>query len=120
MSGKALQTLWTVGHSTRTWDQFTGLLLAEDIEVLVDVRRFAGSRRHPQFSGETMGAALSAAGIAYVPMPDLGGRRPPRVDSVNTAWRNAGFRGYADYMQTPAFQDARERLLAMAGADPRQ
>lgn len=116
MSGKDLQTLWTVGHSTRTWDQFAALLLAADIQVLVDVRRFAGSRRHPQFSGTGMGSPLAGAGIEYVPMPELGGRRAPHVDSVNTAWRNAGFRGYADYMQTPAYQGGRERLLDLARA----
>ena len=68
--------LWTIGHSTRDWDTFVALLQAAQIKVLADVRRFAGSRRHPQFSGEAMARELPVAGIAYVPMPALGGRRP--------------------------------------------
>lgn len=108
-------TLWTVGHSTRPWEAFLGLLQDAGIAVLVDVRRFAGSRRNPQFSGGTMAAALPEAGIAYVPMPDLGGRRLPAPDSPNTAWRNTNFRGYADYMATDAYRAARERLARLAG-----
>ncbi|WP_149193619.1 DUF488 family protein [Luteimonas suaedae] len=110
------RTLWTVGHSTRDWDAFVALLTAAGIETVADVRRFAGSRRHPQFSGAAMARALPQAGLAYVPMPGLGGRRPPRPDSPNTAWRNAGFRGYADYMATPEYAAARDRLgdLALA------
>ncbi len=107
-------TLWTIGHSTRAWEDFVGLLRDADIATLADVRRFAGSRRHPQFGGDAMAQALPAAGIAYVAMPELGGRRPPRKDSRNTAWRNAGFRGYADYMDTPDYAQARERLAALA------
>lgn len=111
-------TLWTVGHSTRGWAEFVALLAGAGIRTLVDVRRFAGSRRHPQFSGQTMAQALPAAGIDYVPMPALGGRRPPRADSPHTAWRNASFRGYADYMDTADYRSARERLAALA-ASPR-
>lgn len=106
--------LWTIGHSTREWEVFVAMLGEAGIEVLVDVRRFAGSRRNPQFSGETMARALPDAGIDYVAMADLGGRRTPRRDSPHTAWRNAGFRGYADYMDTPDFAAARERLMAIA------
>lgn len=106
--------LWTIGHSTRAWDEFAGMLLAARIEVLVDVRRFAGSRRNPQFSGQTMGAALAQSDIGYLPMPELGGRRPTRADSPNLAWRNASFRGYADYMQTPGYRAAREQLAQLA------
>jgi uncharacterized protein (DUF488 family) len=106
--------LWTIGHSTREWEVFTGMLDDARIEVLVDVRRFAGSRRNPQFSGETMARALPEAGIEYLPMPDLGGRRKPDPDTRNTAWRNASFRGYADYMETPPWQSARDRLAALA------
>lgn len=112
------RTLWTIGHSTRSWEEFVALLRSAEIAVLADVRRFAGSRRHPQFGGEAMARALPAAGIAYVAMPELGGRRAPRADSRNTAWRNMGFRGYADYMDTPAYAQARERLAALA-ADTR-
>ena len=107
-------TLWTIGHSTREWEVFASMLHDAAIGALVDVRRFAGSRRNPQFSGDAMARALPGAGIEYVPMPALGGRRTPREDSPNTAWRNAGFRGYADYMDTPEFAEARDQLMAIA------
>ena len=107
-------TLWTVGHSTRRWEDFIAILQAAGIEAVADVRRFAGSKRHPQFSGQAMADALPASGIEYVPMPDLGGRRTPAPDSPNDAWRNAGFRGYADYMDTAAFREAGDRLAALA------
>lgn len=94
-------------------------MLAEaGIGSLVDVRRFAGSRRHPQFSGETMARTLPAAGIAYLPVPELGGRRTPRPDTANLAWRNASFRGYADYMESEGYQAATSRLAALAEAQP--
>jgi len=114
MTGTDAGTLWTIGHSVRPWEEFVHMLAAARIQSLVDVRRFAGSRRNPQFSGETMGAALAREGIGYVPMPDLGGRRPARADSPNLAWRNAGFRGYADYMATSAYLAAHERLAELA------
>ena len=106
--------LWTIGHSTRPWDVFLTTLDAARIEVLVDVRRFAGSRRNPQYGGDTMGDDLGAASVHYVPMPALGGRRTASVDSPNVAWRNASFRGYADYMQTRDYQQASQRLQAIA------
>ncbi|HZH44307.1 MAG TPA: DUF488 domain-containing protein [Lysobacter sp.] len=109
-------TLWTIGHSTRTWEAFVELLREARIEALADVRRFAGSRRHPQFAGTAMARALPEAEIEYVPMPELGGRRPARADSPHTAWRNASFRGYADYMDTPAYRAARVRLAGLAVA----
>lgn len=90
------------------------MLAAARIETLVDVRRFAGSRRNPQFSGEAMGAALAKEGIDYVAMPDLGGRRAARADSPNLAWRNVAFRGYADYMATLPYLASRERLMELA------
>ena len=114
MTGNNAGTLWTIGHSTRAWEDFVAMLLAARIEVLADVRRFAGSRRNPQFSGQVMGANLAESDIAYVPMPELGGRRPTRADSPNVAWRNASFRGYADYMQTPDYHAAREQLAELA------
>ena len=107
-------TLWTIGHSTRTWDAFVSMLGDEAIELLVDVRRFAGSRRNPQFSGESMVRTLPEAGIDYLAMVELGGRRTPRRDSPHTAWRNASFRGYADYMDTPGFAAACDRLGTLA------
>lgn len=108
------RTLWTIGHSTREWDEFAGMLRAARIEALVDVRRFAGSRRNPQYSPLAMAPALAAAGIDYVPMPELGGRRAPHPDSPNGAWRVAAFRGYADYMASAEFALARERLMEIA------
>lgn len=111
-------TLWTIGHSTRPWDAFVDMLREARIVRLVDVRRFAGSRRNPQFSPLTMAPALADAGIEYLPMPDLGGRRAPLPDSPNGAWRVAAFRGYADYMATNEFERARARLMGLADAAP--
>lgn len=107
-------TLWTIGHSTRAWEVFASTLTDAGITVLVDVRRFAGSRRHPQFSAESMARTLPEVGIAYLPVPELGGRRTPRPDSVNLAWRNASFRGYADYRETQPYRDASARLAQLA------
>lgn len=109
-------TLWTIGHSTRPLEGFVALLHDEGIETLVDVRRFAGSRRNPQYAGESLARSLPAAGVEYVAMPDLGGRRSARADTPHTAWRNASFRGYADYMDTAAYAAARRRLAALAHA----
>jgi uncharacterized protein (DUF488 family) len=88
------------------------------VRTLIDVRRFPGSRRHPQFSRDTLSASLAAAGIEYVHEAALGGRREPRPDSPNTAWRVAAFRGYADYMEQAAFRAALARLLLRAAAAP--
>lgn len=106
--------LWTIGHSTRPWEDFVALLHESDIEILVDVRRFAGSRHNPQFSPDAMVPALQAAGIKYLPMPDFGGRRKTTAESPNGAWRVAAFRGYADYMDSDEFVQARERLMQLA------
>lgn len=111
---QASDTLWTIGHSTREWSAFVEMLHEAGIQILVDVRRFAGSRRNPQFSGETMAQALPESGIDYLPMPDLGGRRKALPDSHNDAWRNASFRGYADYMETQPWLAARDRLTNIA------
>lgn len=108
-------TLWTIGHSTRAWEEFVGMLQAAGVTALVDVRRFAGSRRNPQFASSAMGPALQEAGIEYLPMPEFGGRRAPQADSPNGAWRVAAFRGYADYMAGAEFVRARERLMRLAG-----
>lgn len=107
-------TLWTIGHSTREWDAFLALLRPAGIECVVDVRRFAGSRRNPQYSPLAMVPALQVAGIDYRAMPEYGGRRAPLPDSCNSAWRVAAFRGYAYYMATPEFALARERLMSLA------
>jgi uncharacterized protein (DUF488 family) len=109
-----LGTLWTIGHSTRPWQDFVALLQEAGITCLVDVRRFAGSRRNPQYSPVAMGEALPEAGIEYLPMPEFGGRRKPDPDSPNGAWRVDAFRGYADYMDSAEFALARERLMRRA------
>lgn len=109
-----MKTLWTIGHSTRDWELFVGMLSQAGIAVLADVRRFAGSRRNPQFSGQAMAQSLPEAGIRYWPLPELGGRRPAHPDSSNTAWRNASFRGYADYMATSEYVAARDELARVA------
>jgi uncharacterized protein (DUF488 family) len=110
------RTLWTVGHSTLPIEVFVAHLQVHGIEALVDVRRHAGSRRHPQFNPGALDAALRGQGIDYVPMPELGGRRKPRVDSPNVNWRNESFRGYADYMLTPEFANAALRLAQIASS----
>ncbi len=114
MTGNNTGTLWTIGHSTRGWDEFVAMLLASGIETLVDVRRFAGSRRNPQFSPDTMAPALASAGIRYWPLPALGGRRPALPDSPNTAWRVDAFRGYADHMASAEYVAARDALMRVA------
>jgi uncharacterized protein (DUF488 family) len=106
--------IWTVGHSTRPQEELIGLLKRNGIQALADVRRYPASRRHPQFDREALERSLPAAGIEYLWIPELGGRRVPRKDSRNTAWRNAGFRGYADYMETESFRVAIESLLERA------
>ncbi len=106
--------IWTVGHSTRSLDEFVGLLVAHDVEVIADVRRYPGSRRWPHFSREPLAEGLEARGLAYESFPELGGRRQPRPDSPNTAWRSAAFRGYADYMATEEFADGLSRLTDLA------
>jgi uncharacterized protein (DUF488 family) len=104
--------IWTIGHSTRSADEFVQLLRANDIGGLADVRTIPRSRRHPQFGRELLDARLRAEGIEYRHFAALGGLRRPRPDSPNTAWRNEAFRGYADHMLTPAFSTAVDELLA--------
>lgn len=110
-----VSTIWTIGHSTRALDAFLGLLAGHRLAAVADVRRFPGSRRYPQYAQAALGAALAAQGIAYRWLPALGGRRRPLPDSLNTAWRNASFRGYADYMGTPEFSRGLDELLDLAG-----
>ncbi|MGZ4962581.1 MAG: DUF488 domain-containing protein [Limisphaerales bacterium] len=108
------QEIWTIGHSRRSAEEFLELLQTYDIEALADVRRFAVSRRFPQFSQMELFKSMKRAGIEYHHFAELGGRRRPSLDSPNTAWRNESFRGYADYMMTPMFQSGVERLMALA------
>jgi uncharacterized protein (DUF488 family) len=110
--------IWTVGHSTRSEAEFVAVLQSAKIQVLVDVRSFPGSRRYPHFNKETLSGSLPKAGVEYLHMPELGGRRKAKPNSHNLAWRNESFRGYADYMETDAFQNGIERLVKIA-ADKR-
>jgi len=107
-------TVFTVGHSTRSGEEFVEILKAHGVQVLVDVRSFPGSRRYPQFNRAALSESLAKAGIEYRHEPRLGGRRAPRADSHNTAWRNAQFRGYADHMETEVFRKGVEDLLELA------
>lgn len=103
--------LWTIGHSTRTSAEFLSLLAAHGIEQLVDVRTVPKSRHNPQFNTDALAKTLKKATLAYRHMPELGGLRKPKKDSINTGWRNASFRGYADYMQTDEFANALVALM---------
>ena len=106
--------IWTIGHSTRTIDEFVSLLQANQIRLLVDVRSLPGSKRYPQFNKEALAGSLGKTGIRHEHFPELGGRRKAKPESKNTAWRNASFRGYADYMETEEFRKGVERLLDLA------
>ena len=97
------RTVHTIGHSTRTIKVFASMLQGHTIELLIDVRRWPASRRHPQFNRETLADSLQERGIAYLWRGDLGGFRKPAVNSVNTAWRVGAFRAYADFMLTAEF-----------------
>lgn len=108
------KAILTIGHSSRPLGVFLALLRAHRVRTVVDVRRFPFSRRNPQYDRERFAEALARSGIAYHHCPALGGRRQPRPDSVNTAWENAGFRGFADHMQTAEFAAAIHRLIALA------
>ena len=108
--------IWTVGHSTRSGEEFVKILLAHQIKVLVDVRTYPGSRRYPQFNKAELAGLLNQSGIEYHHEPRLGGRRTPRPDSHNTAWRNAQFRGYADHMETDEFKSGVRELLELAAS----
>jgi uncharacterized protein (DUF488 family) len=108
--------IWTIGHSTRTIDAFISLLEEHGIRLLADVRSLPGSKRYPQFNKEALVNSLAKSGINYEHFPELGGRRKAQPESKNTAWRNASFRGYADYMETDEFYKGVKRLLNL-GAD---
>ena len=109
-------TIWTIGHSTQSSDEFIATLQSFDIKTLVDVRSFPGSRRYPHFNKESLRASLNEAELDYVHLPEIGGRRKANADSRNVVWRNQSFRGYADYMETKAFRAGINRLIEIAGA----
>jgi uncharacterized protein (DUF488 family) len=111
-----LNRIYTIGHSTRSLQELLNLLEEHSIDCLADIRRYPGSRRHPQFSGETLSGSLESAGIAYLHLEELGGRRRHAADSPNGGWRNEQFRGYADHMLTPAFQQTVDALLGREAA----
>src|SRR5262245_2449935 len=106
--------VYTIGHSTRSWDAFLEILRAHDIGCVADIRTVPRSRRHPHFAADALDRSLGAAGIEYRHFPGLGGLRKPRRDSRNSAWRHAGFRGYADYMETTEFREALTDLIDWA------
>jgi len=106
--------VFAVGHSTLAIERFVALLRAYGIGRLADVRTVPRSRRNPQFNADALASSLRAENIEYVPLPSLGGLRHTRKDSPNTGWRNESFRGYADYMQTPAFAEGLDELITMS------
>jgi uncharacterized protein (DUF488 family) len=114
MSHPAILKIWTVGHSTRTLEEFLELLVVNDIEAVADVRSYPGSRRYPHFNSEVLRESLIETRIDYLWLKELGGRRRPRPDSLNTVWRNEAFRGYADYMETEGFEQGINTLLRLA------
>jgi uncharacterized protein (DUF488 family) len=110
--------LFTIGHSTHPLDKFLSILHAHKIKTLVDVRTVPRSRRVPQFNTENLSESLTRHQIRYIHLPTLGGLRKARKDSPNAAWRNASFRGYADYMQTPKFEEGLNELIEIAKNQP--
>jgi uncharacterized protein (DUF488 family) len=111
-------SIFTIGHSTRPIDEFLEMLQAHGIRQLVDVRTIPRSAHNPQFNREDLARALHSSRLHYHHVPGLGGLRHPRRDSINTGWRNASFRGYADYMQTPEFTENLETLIELGKQEP--
>lgn len=109
-----MNPIWTVGHSNHALERLLAILAAHNIEIVIDVRRFPASRKWPHFDAGSLAESLPAAGLAYSGMPELGGRRRARPDSPHRAWRVEGFRGYADFMDTPEFATALERAMELA------
>jgi uncharacterized protein (DUF488 family) len=107
-------TIYTIGHSTHDIETFVAMLQSFEVELLADIRNFPGSRRYPHFNSENLAKSLADSGMAYEHIKALGGRRAPRPDSGNDAWRVAAFRGYADYMETEEFKDAALHLETLA------
>lgn len=110
--------IYTIGHSTRSIEEFIELLLANSIKQLVDIRTIPRSRHNPQFEQTALEKSLPASGIKYIYLKDLGGLRPKVKDSVNMGWHNESFRNYADYMQTSEFENGIEELIEIASKGP--
>ena len=111
-------TIWTIGHSTRSGEDFLSLLRRHGLRTLVDVRRYPASRRYPHFNREQLAATLAGESIAYEWIESLGGRRDPAPDSPNSAWRNAAFRGYADHLASEEFAAGFAALCTLAREQP--
>jgi uncharacterized protein (DUF488 family) len=111
-------TLYTIGHSTHSLDEFVDMLRAHGIKAVADVRLIPKSRRYPHFADESLAVSLPERGIRYLPFRNLGGRRRPLKDSPNAGWRNESFRGYADYLATDSFRTALQDLLTVAAEAP--
>jgi uncharacterized protein (DUF488 family) len=111
---KCSRSVLTIGHSTRPLDEFIALLEAHAVTLVIDVRTIPRSRHNPQFNQDSLPGSLKNSGIGYVHMPGLGGLRHAKTDSLNLGWRNASFRGYADYMQTPEFRRQIDELIRLA------
>jgi uncharacterized protein (DUF488 family) len=109
-----MNTIFTIGHSTRPEDDFFSLLKENSIELLADVRRYPGSKRFPHFNRKELEESCSQKGIKYFHFEKLGGRRTPLADSKNTAWRNSAFRGYADYQETEDYLESIDELIELA------
>lgn len=109
-----MDQIFTVGHSTRTVDDFISILQSFHIELLADIRRFPGSKRYPHFNKDLLEASLEKVNIRYIHFVELGGRRKPQADSTKTAWRSPAFKGYADYMETAEFRKAITELEKLA------
>jgi uncharacterized protein (DUF488 family) len=118
MNKLGAHTIYTIGHSTRSLNDFLDILQSFDIKVLADIRRLPGSRKFPQFDRENLKRSLEEAGIQYIYMADLGGRRKVNKDSKNTRWKNDSFRAYADYMETGEFESAVIKLEHIALKQP--
>lgn len=116
MSSEVNKQIWTIGHSTRSAEEFARLLNAYRIEVLADIRNFPGSRKFPHFNADALEKIMAGAGIEYRHFKELGGRRKPVPGSRNNGWRVEAFRGYADYMETEPFHNAVTELMQLASA----
>ncbi|MEP6728213.1 MAG: DUF488 domain-containing protein [Bacteroidota bacterium] len=111
---EANKTIWTIGHSTRSFEEFVAMLHSFNVELVADVRSYPGSRKFPQFNKEALEISLPQNNIRYVHIKALGGRRKANPDSKNTGWRHIAFRGYADYMETSSFNAGIEELVKIA------